>query len=95
MRSDRRVLTIQDISCVGQCSLTVASPILSACGVETCVLPSAVLSNHTGEGFHGFTFRDLTEDIPGILRRWEEESIFFDGIYSCLLYTSPSPRDRG
>lgn len=85
MRSDRRVLTIQDISCVGQCSLTVASPILSACGVETCVLPSAVLSNHTGEGFHGFTFRDLTEDIPGILRRWEEESIFFDGIYSGYL----------
>ncbi len=61
-----RILTVQDISCVGQCSLTVALPIISACGVETCVLPSAVLSTHTG-GFTGYTFRDLTDDIPGIL----------------------------
>ena len=56
-----RVLTIQDISCVGQCSLTVALPIIAACGVETCVLPSAVLSTHTG-GFSGYTFRDLTDE---------------------------------
>ena len=35
--SDPRILTIQDISCVGQCSLTVARPILSACGVETAI----------------------------------------------------------
>ena len=59
----KRVLTIQDISCVGQCSLTVALPIISACGVETSVLPSAVLSTHT-MGFTGFTFRDLTDDMP-------------------------------
>ena len=58
--SDPRILTIQDISCVGQCSLTVALPILSACGVETAILPSAVLSTHTA-GFTGYTFRDLTE----------------------------------
>ena len=42
-----KLLTIQDISCVGQCSLTVALPILSATGLETCILPSAVLSTHT------------------------------------------------
>ena len=54
-----KILTIQDISCVGQCSLTVALPLISACGVETCILPSAVLSTHTA-GFSGFTFRDLT-----------------------------------
>ena len=59
--SYKRVLTIQDISCVGQCSLTVALPILSACGLETAILPSAVLSTHTA-GFTGFTVRDLTED---------------------------------
>ena len=66
---DKRVLTVQDISCVGQCSLTVALPVLSACGVETAVLPSAVLSTHTG-GFTGYTFRDLTADIPAIAQHW-------------------------
>ena len=80
----KRVLTIQDISCVGQCSLTVALPILSACGVETCVLPSAVLSNHTG-GFGGFTFRDLTEDMPNIRRQWMENGLDFAAIYTGYL----------
>ena len=80
----KRVLTIQDISCLGQCSLTVALPILSACGHETCVLPSAVLSTHTG-GFTGFTFRDLTEDMPAICRHWESAGIFFDAIYTGYL----------
>ena len=60
---DKKILTVQDISCVGQCSLTVALPIISACGIETCILPSAVLSTHTG-GFSGYTFRDLTDDMP-------------------------------
>ena len=74
-----RVLSIQDISCVGQCSLTVALPILSACGQETAILPSAVLSTHTG-GFTNFTFRDLTEDIPAIQNHWKQENIKFDAI---------------
>ena len=80
----KRVLTIQDISCVGQCSLTVALPIISACGLETCVLPSAVLSTHTG-GFSGFTFRDLTEDMPAIKDCWIKENIQFDAIYTGYL----------
>lgn len=80
----KRVLTIQDISCVGQCSLTVALPIISACGVETCVLPSAVLSTHTG-GFTGFTFRDLTEDMPSIKDHWVKENITFDCVYTGYL----------
>ncbi len=79
-----KILTIQDISCVGQCSLTVALPILSACGAETAVLPSAVLSTHTA-GFSGFTFRDLTEDMPGILAHWQKEGIHFDAIYTGYL----------
>lgn len=80
----KRVLTIQDISCVGQCSMTVALPILSACGLETGVLPSAVLSTHTG-GFTGFTVRDLTEDFPGINAHWQKEGIKFDAIYTGYL----------
>ena len=79
-----RILTIQDISCVGQCSLTVALPVISACGVECAVLPSAVLSTHTG-GFSGFTFRDLTDDMPSIKDHWKKEGIEFDAIYTGYL----------
>lgn len=82
--SYNRILTIQDISCLGQCSLTVALPILSACGLETCVLPSAILSTHTG-GFSGYTFRDLTDDIPNIQKHWEQEGIKFDAFYTGYL----------
>jgi len=80
----KKILTIQDISCVGQCSLTVALPIISACGIEACVLPSAVLSTHT-TGFQGYTFRDLTEDIPAIKDHWIKEGISFAAIYTGYL----------
>ena len=80
----RRILTVQDISCFGQCSLTVALPILSAAGHETCILPSAVLSTHTA-GFTGYTVRDLTEDIPAITAHWKKEQISFDAIYTGYL----------
>lgn len=80
----KKILTIQDISCVGQCSLTVALPILSACGLETCILPSAVLSTHTA-GFSGYTFRDLTEDMPAIKNHWVKENIQFAAVYTGYL----------
>lgn len=79
----KRLVTIQDISCVGKCSLTVATPIISAMGVETCVLPTAVLSTHTA--FKNFTFRDLSSDIPNIVKHWKEEKIDFDAIYTGYL----------
>ena len=82
--SYKKVLTVQDISCVGQCSLTVALPVISACGIETCVLPSAVLSTHTA-GFSGYTFRDLTDDMPAIKDHWVKENISFDAIYTGYL----------
>ena len=83
----KRILTIQDISCVGQCSLTVALPILSACGLETAILPSAILSTHTA-GFSGYTFRDLSKDMPSILAHWVKEDIKFKGIYTGYLGSS-------
>ena len=79
--SEKKILTIQDISCVGQCSLTVALPVISAMGIETAILPSAILSTHTG-GFKGYTFHDLTEDIPAIKEHWKKENIKFDAIYT-------------
>jgi len=85
MKNYLKVLTVQDISCVGQCSLTTALPILSACGLETVILPSAVLSNHTAKGFNGFTFCDLTEEIPKIQAQWQKENISFDAVYTGYL----------
>lgn len=82
-----RILTVQDISCVGQCSLTVALPVISACGVEACPIPSAVLSTHTA-GFKNFTFRDLTDDMPLIKDHWISEEIKFDAIYTGYLGSS-------
>ncbi len=79
--SHKRILTIQDASCVGQCSLTVALPILSACGIETAVLPSALLSTHTA-GFTGFTVLDLSPEFPKIIEHWKKEGITFDGVYT-------------
>ena len=72
----KRILTMQDLSCVGQCSLTVALPVLSAYGVETCVLPTAVLSNHTM--FKGWSYLDLTDKIPEIFEYWEKNGFKFD-----------------
>ena len=76
-----KVLTIQDISCYGQCSLTVALPILSSYGIETVILPSAVLSTHTS-GFKDFTVLDLTDEMPKIINHWISEGIKFDAIYT-------------
>ena len=79
-----RVLAINDLSCVGRCSLTVALPVISACGVPCDVLPTAMLSTHTG-GFDGYTFLDLTRELPAILRHWKTLGITFDFIYSGYL----------
>lgn len=79
----KRIVTIQDISCVGKCSLTVALPIISAMGVECAIIPTAVLSTHTA--FNGFTFRDLTSDIKPICDHWKNEKIHYDAIYTGYL----------
>lgn len=76
-------MTVQDISCVGQCSLTVALPILSVCGAETCVLPTAMLSTHTA--FRHFTRLELTDEMPGVRRVWEQEKLRFDAVYTGYL----------
>lgn len=86
----KRILTIQDISCVGRCSLTVALPVISAMGVECAVLPTAVLSNHTL--FKNFTCKDLSGEIHPIMDVWEKEGITFDGIYTGYLASADQCR---
>jgi len=79
----KRILTIQDISCFGKCSLTIALPVISAMGVETVILPTAVLSTHTM--FKGFTVKDLTDQLIPITSHWKKEGIRFDAIYTGYL----------
>ncbi|MBQ7002848.1 MAG: pyridoxamine kinase [Oscillospiraceae bacterium] len=79
----KRILTIQDISCVGKCSLTAALPILSAMGTETVILPTAVLSSHSA--FSDYTFCDLTAQLRPITEQWKAEGITFDAIYTGYL----------
>ena len=79
----KRVVSIQDISCVGKCSLTVALPIISAMGVEYGILPTAVLSVHTA--FKSFTFDDLTDQIEPISQSWIDNGVDFDAIYTGYL----------
>lgn len=79
----KRILTVQDISCVGKCSLTVALPIISAAGVEAAVLPTAVLSTHTA--FPKYTFRDLTDELTPIADTFRELSLDFDALYTGYL----------
>lgn len=79
----KRIITLQDISCVGRCSITVALPVISAMGVECGILPTAVLSTHTM--FKTFTCKDLSDQISPIADAWEKEEINFDGIYTGYL----------
>lgn len=87
MTHQTRVLAVHDISCFGRCSLTTALPIISATGLECTVMPTAVLSTHTG-GFTGYTFRDMTEDIIPIADHWETLDLKFDAIYTGFLGSS-------
>ena len=80
----KNILAIHDISCVGRCSLTVALPVISAAGITASVLPTAVLSTHTG-GFEGYTYRDLTKDMLPIADHWQKLDTRFDAIYTGYL----------
>lgn len=84
MPRQKRVAAIHDISCLGRCSLTVALPIISSAGIETCVLPTAVLSTHTG-GFTDYTYRDLTDDILPVVSHWQTLGMTFDAVYTGFL----------
>ena len=80
----KKVLAINDISCVGRCSLTVALPIISAGGIECSILPTAILSTHTG-GFTGFTFADFTSEMIKIADHWKQLDLKFNSIYTGFL----------
>ena len=77
----KRVLSVQDISCFGKCSNGVALPVISAAGHECVILPTALLSTHTG-GFEGYTFLDLTEEMEKILAHWKRLALRFDALYT-------------
>lgn len=80
----KRCAAVHDISCIGKCSLTVALPVLSAMGIEVASVPTAILSTHTA-GFSGYTFHDLTDELPKIAAHWKKENIQLDAIYTGYL----------
>lgn len=86
----KRIVTIQDLSCVGKCSLTIALPVLSALGLECCALPTAVLSTHTA--FDGFARKDLTDFLAPVSAHWQSLGLQFDAIYTGYL-ASPAQID--
>ena len=79
----KRILTIQDISCLGKCSITIALPVLSAMGIETVILPTALLSNHTL--FPEYTKMDLEEQMMPSALMWKKNGVRFDAIYTGYL----------
>ena len=93
MSKQKRILTIQDYSCLGRCSLTVAQPTISACGIECVGIPTAILSNHTQ--FESWTFVDLTDELEKTVKKWEKYNHSFDCIYTGYLSTSQIPIVKG
>lgn len=86
----KRLLTIQDYSCLGRCSLTEALPVISACGIECVGIPTAVLSNHTA-GFKSWTYADLTDYLKPTVEHWMDYNHHFDAIYTGYLGTEQVP----
>ena len=84
MIQQKRIAAIHDISCFGRCSLTVALPIISATGIEVSVIPTALLSTHTG-GIAGYTYRDLSDDMLAIMNHWQSLHLQFDAVYTGFL----------
>ena len=80
----KRAIAVHDISCVGRCSLTVALPILSAAGLNTAIVPTALLSTHTGE-FTGYTHLDLSSQLSPIASHLSTLGLHYDTFYSGYL----------
>ncbi|MDE6276248.1 MAG: bifunctional hydroxymethylpyrimidine kinase/phosphomethylpyrimidine kinase, partial [Clostridia bacterium] len=88
---DCKVMTIQDYSSFGQCSLSVALPIISAIGIETISLPVALLSTHTS-GFEGYTYVDLKDNVVPAVNHYKKLGINFDYIYVGYLGSSAAAK---
>lgn len=86
----KRIVSIQDISCLGRCSLTVALPVISALGVECAIVPTAVLSAHTA--FPGFVSRDLSDQLPAIAEHWRAQQVHFDALYTGYIASAEQVR---
>ncbi|MBR6570101.1 MAG: pyridoxamine kinase [Clostridia bacterium] len=80
----KRAIAVHDISCVGRCSLTVALPVLSAAGLNTAIIPTALLSTHTGE-FSGYTHLDLSSQLRPIGDHLATLGLHYDTFYSGYL----------
>lgn len=80
----KKVLAINDISCVGRCSLTVNLPMISSCGIECSIIPTAILSTHTG-GFNNYTYFDFSKEIMPIVKHWNSFNRTYDAVFTGFL----------
>ena len=80
----KKIIAIQDLSCIGRCSGSVTLPVLSAAGITVNFIPTALLSAQT-DGFENYTFRDLTEEMLPIARHWQTLQLHFDAVYTSFL----------
>ena len=76
----KSLIISQDLCGVGQVSMSVALPLAAGLGLTPYVLPTALLSSHTG-GLGANTYLDLSAEMPGILKHWQQLQLQPDGIY--------------
>ncbi len=79
----KKIALVNDITGFGRCSVAVALPIISALKVQCCLLPTAILSSHTG--FDNFFFEDYTPKMREYINNWEKLGLDFDGICTGFL----------
>ena len=83
MKHQRKIAVINDVTGFGRCSVTVALPILSAMRLETCIVPTAVLSMHTA--YPEYMLHDFTPYLPAYIDSWAQRDLTFDGILTGFL----------
>lgn len=79
----KRIITINDLTGFGRCSLAVVLPVISAMQVQACPVPASVFSNHMG--FPTYYHRDLTDGLDPFLKGLSDLGIDFDGVYCGFL----------
>lgn len=83
LNKQKKIAVVNDITGFGRCSVAVALPIISAMKIQCCLLPTAILSAHTG--FSSFFFDDYTPHMRDYMNNWKELSLQFDGICTGFL----------
>lgn len=83
MKHQKKIALINDVTGYGRCSVAVELPIISALKIQVCILPTAILSVHTG--FPTYYIDDYTDRMKPYMENWKENNLTFDGISTGFL----------